>query len=171
VNQLKVGNGLENNVDIGPVIDKDGYEKVSRHVQDAKDKGGEVVTGGKGWNDGETYFFEPTVIKDATSDMLIMNEETFGPIAPIQKIESDEEGIQLANDTPFGLAAYVFTESVTRGTRITEQLDFGIIGWNDGVPSAAQAPFGGMKESGIGREGGTEGIEEYLETKYISLDL
>lgn len=100
-----------------------------------------------------------------------MHIETFGPVLPIQKFESDEEAIRLANDTPFGLAAYFFTQNVSRGIKISEALEYGIIGWNDGVPSCAQAPFGGMKQSGLGREGGTEGIEEYLETKYISLSI
>jgi succinate-semialdehyde dehydrogenase/glutarate-semialdehyde dehydrogenase len=171
VSKLNVGNGLEENIDIGPIIDQGGYEKVDRQVKDAVAKGAEIVTGGKEWNDGESFFYQPTVLKNVTSDMLVMNEETFGPIALIQKFASQEEVIKLANDSPFGLAAYLFTDSVTRGTRIVESLDFGIIGWNDGVPSAAQAPFGGVKESGIGREGGTEGIEEYIETKYISLDI
>jgi succinate-semialdehyde dehydrogenase / glutarate-semialdehyde dehydrogenase len=103
--------------------------------------------------------------------MLIMNEETFGPVIPIHKISTLEEGILLANTSPFGLAAYVYTENMSKGTQIVEGLDYGIIGWNDGVPSAAQAPFGGMKESGLGREGGVEGMEAYLETKYVSFVL
>lgn len=103
--------------------------------------------------------------------MKIMQEETFGPLAPVQKITSDEEAISLANSAPFGLAAYVFTENMARGMQLIEQLDFGIIGWNDGLPSAAQAPFGGMKESGYGREGGQEGIEAFLETQYVSIGL
>src|SRR5699024_5860687 len=98
-------------------------------------------------------------------------EETFGPVAPIQKVATDKEAIELANDTPFGLAAYVFTESMSRGINVIEQLDFGIVGWNDGLPSAAQAPFGGMKDSGYGREGGKEGIEAFLETQYVSIGL
>src|SRR5699024_5482713 len=116
-------------------------------------------------------FYAPTVLRDDQSNMLVMNEETFGPIAPIQSFETIEEVIQLANDTPYGLAANVFTESVGKGTRLIEQLDYGIVGWNDGAPSAAQAPFGGMKESGIGREGGKEGIEGFLETQYVSIGI
>jgi succinate-semialdehyde dehydrogenase/glutarate-semialdehyde dehydrogenase len=167
--KLKVGDPLSKDTDIGPLINQGAYEKVKNHVEDAIQKGAICVLGGKGEDKNNTYFYEPTILKDITPDMLIMNEETFGPIAPIQKINNDEEAIQYANDTPFGLAAYVFTENYKRANSIIEQLDFGIIGWNDGVPSAAQAPFGGMKQSGIGREGGSEGIDAFLETKYISV--
>ncbi|WEG11959.1 NAD-dependent succinate-semialdehyde dehydrogenase [Pullulanibacillus sp. KACC 23026] len=173
VAQLKLGNGLEEGVEVGPLIDQSGYEKVERQVKEAIEKGATCVVGGKGIADDEkeTYFFEPTVLAGVTADMEVMHIETFGPVAPIQKYETDEEAIRLANDTPFGLAAYVFTENVSRGTRLTEALDYGIVGWNDGVPSTAQAPFGGTKQSGLGREGGIEGIEEYLEVKYISLSI
>jgi succinate-semialdehyde dehydrogenase/glutarate-semialdehyde dehydrogenase len=171
VKKLKVGNGLEEGTDIGPIINKDGFDKISEHVEDAVSKGAVCVTGGKGTEENRGYFYEPTVLKDVDHEMLIMNEETFGPVVPVQKITSDEEGIRLANESEFGLAAYVYTESMSRGTRLVESLQYGIIGWNDGVPSAAQAPFGGMKESGIGREGGIEGIEAYLETKYVSVVL
>lgn len=172
VSQLKVGNGLDEGVDIGPMINKAGYEKVEKHVQEAVSKGAEIVIGGQGEviNDN-VCFYQPTILKDVTPDMLIMNEETFGPVAPIQKFETEEEVIEFANNTPYGLAAYFYTENVTRGTKIMESLDYGIVGWNDALPSTAQAPFGGMKESGIGREGGIEGIEPYLETKYVSLGL
>ncbi|WP_279389179.1 NAD-dependent succinate-semialdehyde dehydrogenase [Scopulibacillus darangshiensis] len=169
VKKLEVGNGMDEGVDIGPLIDKAGYEKVEHQVKDAIEKGATCVLGGEGKAGNGSYFYQPTVLKDATSDMEIMNIETFGPVAPIQKFENDDEAIRLANDTPFGLASYFFTSDVSRGTRISEGLDYGIVGWNDGLPSAAQAPFGGMKQSGLGREGGSEGIEEYLETKYISL--
>lgn len=171
VEKLKVGNGLEEGVDVGPLINKEGYEKVDGQVKDAVEKGAEVVTGGHGKAENNTYFYQPTVLKGANHNMDVMNIETFGPVAPVQKYETDEEAIRLANDTPFGLAAYFFTKDVSRGTRIAESLDYGIVGWNDGMPSAAQAPFGGMKESGLGREGGSEGITEYLETKYISLKI
>lgn len=169
VKKLKVGNGFEEDNDVGPIINKDGYEKIEYHVKDAVEKGGEVLVGGKGTAENDTYFFEPTVIKDADYDMVIMHKETFGPVIPIQKIETDEEAIRLANDTRYGLAGYFYTESITRGTKLSEGMDYGIIGWNNGAPSAAQAPFGGTKQSGIGREGGQEGIEPFLETKYISL--
>ncbi|WP_082233007.1 NAD-dependent succinate-semialdehyde dehydrogenase [Halobacillus massiliensis] len=169
VQELKVGNGLDEDVDIGPLINKDGYEKVVEHVKDAKEKGAEVVVGGEGKYDAP--FYEPTLILDAKENMLCMTEETFGPVLPVQKVKSDEEAVRLANDTPFGLAAYYFTESMNRGTKIAEALDYGIIGWNHGAPSAAQAPFGGLKQSGLGREGGAEGIEPFLETKYLSIGI
>jgi succinate-semialdehyde dehydrogenase / glutarate-semialdehyde dehydrogenase len=170
VNKLKVGNGMEQGTQVGPIIDKAGYEKIHQHVKNAVEKGAQCVVGGYGeMNDNGTYFYRPTVLKDVKSDMLIMNEETFGPIAPIQKFETIDEVIELANDTPYGLAAYLFTENLSRGTKVYEKLDYGIIGWNVGVPSSAEAPFGGMKESGIGREGAQEGIEEYVETKYIAI--
>ncbi|MFC7391840.1 NAD-dependent succinate-semialdehyde dehydrogenase [Scopulibacillus cellulosilyticus] len=172
VKKLKVGNGLEEGVDIGPLINKDGYEKVEHHVKDALEKGAKVVTGGKGEiKNDNAYFFEPTILKDCNEHMVCMQQETFGPLIPVQKIETDEEAIGAANHTRYGLAGYFFTESVTRGTKMAEALQYGIVGWNHGAPSAAQAPFGGMKESGLGREGGTEGFDEYLETKYISFGL
>ncbi len=169
--QLKVGNGLDEGVKIGPLVDKDGYEKVEKHVKDAVEKGAKVLVGGDGRTENNAYFYNPTVLTHATSDMLVMNEETFGPVAPIMTFETDEEAVQLANNTRFGLAAYFFTESMSRGTYLAENLDYGIVGWNDGAPSTAQAPFGGMKESGVGREGGQEGLEAFLETKYISIKL
>lgn len=169
--KLKVGNGLDEGVEIGPLVDKDGYEKVEKHVQDAVGKGAKVLVGGDGQTANEAYFYNPTILLNANPDMLVMNEETFGPVAPIMSFKTDEEAVKLANDTRFGLAAYFFTESMSRGTYIAENLDYGIVGWNDGLPSAAQAPFGGMKESGIGREGGKEGLEAFLETKYISIQL
>lgn len=168
---LKVGNGLEEGVEIGPLVDKDGYDKVEKHVLDAVSKGAKVLVGGDGRIENDAYFYKPTVLLNANSDMLVMNEETFGPVAPIMSFQTDEEAVRLANDTRFGLAAYFFTESMSRGTYIAENLDYGIVGWNDGMPSSAQAPFGGMKESGIGREGGQEGLEAFLETKYISIQL
>ena len=168
---LKVGNGLDEGVQIGPLVDKDGYEKVKKHVNDAVEKGAKVLVGGDGRTENNAYFFNPTVLIDATSEMLVMNEETFGPVAPIMSFETDEEAVKLANDTRFGLAAYFFTESMSRGTYLSENLDYGIVGWNDGAPSTAQAPFGGMKESGVGREGGQEGLEAFLETKYVSIKI
>lgn len=169
--KLKVGNGLDEGVTIGPLVDKNGYEKVEKHVQDAVSKGAKVLIGGDGQTENDAYFYNPTVLVDATSDMLVMNEETFGPVAPIMSFERDEEAVKLANDTRFGLAAYFFTDSMPRGTYLAENLDYGIVGWNDGSPSTAQAPFGGMKESGLGREGGQEGLEAFVETKYISIKL
>lgn len=170
VSQMNIGDGLDESVEIGPLINEDGLQKVVHQVEDAVQKGAKVVTGGNRL-ENERLFYAPTVIRDVDSSMEMMCEETFGPVAPIQQIETDEEAIQLANSTPFGLAAYVFTESMSRGIKVIEQLDFGIVGWNDGLPSAAQAPFGGMKESGYGREGGQEGIEAFLETQYVSIGL
>ena len=169
VKKLKVGDGL-GEVDIGPLINADGLQKVENHVKDAVEKGASLVTGGNRI-EGNGTFFEPTVLRDIDPSMIIMQEETFGPVAPIQKIETDEEAAELANSTEYGLAAYVFTENVSRGTKLIEKLDFGIVGWNDGVPSAAQAPFGGMKESGVGREGGHEGMDAFLETQYVSIGI
>ncbi|AOV08950.1 NAD-dependent succinate-semialdehyde dehydrogenase [Sporosarcina ureilytica] len=169
VDALKVGDGMDEEVQIGPLINQKGVDKVASHVANAVQHGASIVTGGKGLTEKEGTFYAPTVLRDVTSDMLVMNEETFGPVAPVQKFETIEEVIKLANHTKYGLAAYVFTESVRKGTRLIEQLDYGIVGWNDGTPSAAQVPFGGMKESGIGREGGREGIEAFLETQYVSI--
>jgi len=169
VSQLKVGNGADENVDIGPLINQASLEKVAHHVEDALSKGASLMTGGELITKEGGTFYAPTVISNADPSMVIMKEETFGPVAPIQKVETVEEAIALANDTPYGLAAYVFTDSIVKGTRLIEQLNFGIVGWNDGTPSAVQAPFGGMKESGVGREGGREGIEAFIESQYVSI--
>lgn len=164
---LKVGNGLDEGVDIGPLIDEAAVEKVMKHLEDAQMRGGEI-TGGKQL-DG--LFVQPAVVRYANEDMLCMNEETFGPIAPIASFESLEEVIERANATPFGLAAYVFTQNINEALYLAESLEYGIVGVNDGLPSTPQAPFGGWKQSGLGREGGHHGIEEFLEVKYISLGL
>nr|WP_062047322.1 NAD-dependent succinate-semialdehyde dehydrogenase [Bacillus sp. JCM 19034] len=170
VSKLKVGQGLSEDVQVGPLINKEAYEKVKQHVEDAQQHGAKVTIGGEGFvNKG--YYFNPTVIIHATDEMLIMQEETFGPVIPVTPVQSDEEAVRRANNSSYGLAAYLFTESMSRGVLISEQLEYGIIGWNDGAPSIAEAPFGGMKESGIGREGGIEGLEAYLETKYVSIGL
>ncbi|WP_153721294.1 NAD-dependent succinate-semialdehyde dehydrogenase [Sporosarcina cascadiensis] len=168
-NELKVGNGLEENVEIGPLIDKSAVEKVREHVKDAKSKGANVETIGGELKNG--LFYPPTVLANVTDDMLCMKEETFGPVLPIATFETEEEVIQRANDSNYGLAAYVFTENISAGIRICEALEYGIVGLNDGLPSAPQAPFGGFKQSGLGREGGHQGMDEYLEVKYISLGL
>ncbi len=171
VEKLKVGDGSDESIDVGPLINQDGLDKVSRHMQDAVSKGATVVTGGEPVTGSDGVFYQPTVVKDVDESMVVMHEETFGPVAPIQKITSDEEAARLANDTEYGLAAYVFTNSVARGTKLIEKLDFGIVGWNDGGPSAPQVPFGGMKESGIGREGGHEGIDAFIESQYVSIGM
>jgi succinate-semialdehyde dehydrogenase/glutarate-semialdehyde dehydrogenase len=171
----KVGYGLEEGVNIGPLIDKKGYEKVREHIEDAVAKGAKIEAGGKGYHDIEAedagYFFEPTVLSHVTEDMLIMKEETFGPVMPIVTFKDEAEAIRAANNTNYGLAAYLFTESLSRGIRVSEKLEYGIVGLNDGLPSTAQAPFGGFKESGLGREGGHHGLEAFLETKYISMGI
>lgn len=168
VSKLKIGNGMEPEVDIGPLIDQNAVDKVEEQLKDAVNKGGNVAYGGKRLAD---LYIEPTIVTDATDDMLCMFEETFGPLVPVTTFKSEEEAIERANNSSFGLAAYVFTENIERAIRISEALEYGIIGLNDGAPSTPQAPFGGFKESGLGREGGHHGIEEFLETKYISLAL
>lgn len=169
--ELVVGNGLTKSTDIGPVINQASFEKISAQIDDAITKGATLMTGNTFDVNKEmnTYFVHPTVLSNVSTDMLMMHEETFGPVAPIITYDKLEDAIQLANDTPYGLAAYFFTNDYRRGHYLFEQLDYGIIGWNDGSPSAAQIPFGGMKESGLGREGGIEGIEPYLETKLLSI--
>ena len=172
VKKFNVGNGLDDNVNMGPIIDKHGYQKVKDQVDDAVEKGATLVVGGPGeCKEDNVYYYLPTVLKDITSDMIIMEEETFGPVAPVQMFEDDNEAIQLANDSVYGLASYVYTASLKRGTKIAEELEYGIVGWNDGAPSAPEAPFGGVKESGYASEGGIEGVDAYLETKYISMNL
>ncbi|WP_342388869.1 NAD-dependent succinate-semialdehyde dehydrogenase [Salinicoccus bachuensis] len=168
---LKMGNGLEADTDIGPVINEEGYNKIYNQIREAESKGATVVCGNAFDTDPEkqTYFIEPTVLSNVSEDMLIMQEETFGPVIPITTFNSIDRAIEIANGTPYGLAAYFFTNDYRLGKYLHENLEFGVIGWNDGAPSAAHAPFGGMKESGLGREGGIEGIEGYLETKYISI--
>ncbi|MEH6943473.1 NAD-dependent succinate-semialdehyde dehydrogenase [Bacillus sp. JJ722] len=168
VRKLKVGNGLEEGVTVGPLIDENAVNKVHEHVEDALEKGAELLTPHMNQSG---LFVSPIVIGKVQDDMLCMSEETFGPLAPISTFKTNEEVIARANNTPYGLASYVFTQSISAAVEIAEALDYGIIGLNDGLPSVAQAPFGGMKESGIGREGGKYGIEEYLEIKYISLKI
>ncbi|MBS7529925.1 NAD-dependent succinate-semialdehyde dehydrogenase [Hazenella sp. IB182353] len=168
VAHLKVGNGLDAGVDIGPVIHENAVQKIEQQIKDAVEKGALITTGGNR-HAQDSYFFQPTVLIDVNDDMLIQQEETFGPVVPIQTFSSDQEAIQKANGSPFGLAAYVYTNHIGRATRLIEGLEYGIVGLNDGLPSTAQAPFGGYKESGLGREGGQEGLEAYLETKYVSL--
>lgn len=170
VKELKVGNGMEDGVKIGTLIDEAGYDKVMKHIEDAIEKGGKVMTGGNGDKSGG-YFVEPTVITDVTDDMICMSEETFGPLAPIQSFSNLDEAIKKANSTEFGLAAYYFTENYATGISLTEELDFGVLGWNNGAPSAANIPFGGLKESGVGREGAPEGLEPYTETKVTSIKI
>ncbi|CAH0345273.1 NAD-dependent succinate-semialdehyde dehydrogenase [Bacillus sp. CECT 9360] len=167
VKELKVGNGLEEGIDIGPLINERAVEKVQNHIDDAIKLGAKVEAGGK----SKDLFVEPTVLSNIDDSMLCMHEETFGPVMPIAPFKTTEEAIQRANDSIYGLAAYVFTENISKGIRTVEALEYGIVGLNDGLPSTPQAPFGGFKQSGLGREGGHFGIEEFLEVKYISLGL
>lgn len=166
VKSLEVGNGLVNGVSQGPLINEAALDKVERHLDDAVSKGAKVLLGGKRHSLGGT-FYEPTVITNATRDMLIFREEVFGPVAPLIRFTTEDEVVKMANDTVFGLAAYVFTESITRAWRVTEALDYGMVGLNEGLISTEVAPFGGVKQSGLGREGSKYGMEEYLEMKYI----
>ncbi|WP_276565210.1 NAD-dependent succinate-semialdehyde dehydrogenase [Halalkalibacter krulwichiae] len=168
VRALSVGDGFNEESDIGPLIDQAAVEKVKTQIDDAIQKGGEVVIGGEPISG---LFYQPTVVTGATDEMLCMNQETFGPVAPVSTFSSVEEVIKRANDSAFGLAAYVYTESLSDAIRMSEALEYGIVGVNDALPSVAQAPFGGYKESGLGREGGHHGIEEFLETKYISMGI
>jgi succinate-semialdehyde dehydrogenase / glutarate-semialdehyde dehydrogenase len=169
---LKVGNGVDAGVQIGPLIDQAGVNKVEAHVRDATSHGAHVRAGGhRPAERDHGYFFEPTVLTDVRDDMLVMREETFGPVAPIATFESEDEVMARANRGPFGLAAYFYTRDLSRAWRVSEGLEYGIVGINDPLPSTAQAPFGGYKESGLGREGGSEGMEAFLETKYVSMGL
>ncbi len=166
VKKLRVGDGLEGETDQGPLIDDKAIAKVEEHVADAKAKGANVTAGGKRHALGGT-FYEPTVLTNVSSDMLLAREETFGPVAPLFRAASDEEAIRLANDTEFGLAAYLYTRDLARSWRVTEALEYGIVGLNTGLISTEVAPFGGVKESGIGREGSKYGILEFTELKYV----
>lgn len=170
VAQLKLGNGLEEGVQQGPLIDEKAVQKVEAHLADALNKGATLLFGGKRSALGGT-FFEPTLLKDCHQQMRCAHEETFAPFCPVFRFESEEEAIAAANDTEFGLAAYVFTENTARQWRVAEALEYGMVGINTGLISNEVAPFGGIKNSGLGREGSKFGIEEYLEIKYLCLDL
>jgi succinate-semialdehyde dehydrogenase/glutarate-semialdehyde dehydrogenase len=165
---LKVGNGVDEGVEQGPLIDDAAVAKCEEHVADALSRGASLVTGGGRHALGGT-FFQPTILKDATHDMLIAREETFGPVAPVFRFETEAEAIRLANETEFGLAAYFFTRDHGRVWRFSEALDFGVIGVNTGLTSHEGAPFGGLKASGIGREGSRHGMDEFLELKYVCM--
>jgi succinate-semialdehyde dehydrogenase/glutarate-semialdehyde dehydrogenase len=166
VQQLKVGNGFESGVTQGPLIDEAAVEKAEDHISDAVSKGARVLLGGKRHSLGRT-FFEPTVLTDVTAQMKIAREETFGPVAPLFRFYKDEEVVQLSNDTEFGLASYFFSRDVGRIWRVAEGLEYGMIGINTGLISTETVPFGGVKQSGLGREGSHYGIDEFLEVKYL----
>ncbi len=168
VSKMKVGPGSDEGVMQGPLINEAGLLKVEAHVADALAKGAKIIVGGKRHALGRT-FFEPTVLIDVNADMRLATEETFGPVAPLFRFKHEEEAIRFANATPYGLAAYFYSRDVARVFRVTEMLEFGIVGVNDGIISTEVAPFGGVKESGLGREGSRHGVEEFLEMKYMFL--
>lgn len=168
--RLKIGNGLDEGVQQGPLIDEKAVAKVEEHIRDALENGAECLTGGKRSSLGGT-FFEPTVLCGVTAQMKVAHEETFGPLCPIFRFDSEDEVIRQANDTESGLAAYLFTRDTARQWRVSEALEYGMVGINTGIISNEAAPFGGIKMSGLGREGGKYGIDEYLELKYLCLDL
>lgn len=169
--ELKVGDGMAADTDVGPLIDAGAMEKMSEQIADAIKQDGKVIAGGKAMNSEDGFFYEPTVITFANDQMQIATEETFGPIAPIFIFKDEAEAIEKANHKYYGLAAYCFTKDLGRGLRMMRELEFGIVGINDATPVVIQAPFGGVKQSGIGNEGGKYGIEEYLEDKYVSIQL
>ena len=170
VQAIKVGNGLEAGITQGPLIEPAALEKVERHVADALSKGAKLITGGKPSALGGS-FYEPTILTNITNDMLITHEETFGPVAPIIPFESDEEALRLANNSEYGLASYFYSRDIARIWKAAESLEYGIVGVNTGIISNEVAPFGGVKQSGLGREGSTYGMDEYLELKYVCLGL
>jgi succinate-semialdehyde dehydrogenase/glutarate-semialdehyde dehydrogenase len=167
---LKIGRGTEDGVDIGPLVDASTRDKVAELVEDAQAKGARALVGGSAL-DGPGYFYEPTVLADVTPDARLLEEEIFGPVAPVTAFDSEDDAIAAANNTEYGLVAYVFTQDVKRALRVCERLETGMVGLNQGIVSNPAAPFGGVKQSGFGREGGYEGIEEYLETKYVAINL
>jgi succinate-semialdehyde dehydrogenase/glutarate-semialdehyde dehydrogenase len=165
---LKVGRGTDEGVQVGPLIDSDQREKVEKLVDDALERGARPIVGGKRL-DGAGYFYEPTVLSDVPDDARLLKEEIFGPVAPVKPFRDEQEALRWANDTEYGLVAYVYTRDLGRAFRVMEGLEYGMVGLNQGMVSNPAAPFGGVKHSGFGREGGHEGIEEYLETKYCAV--
>jgi succinate-semialdehyde dehydrogenase/glutarate-semialdehyde dehydrogenase len=167
---MKVGRGTEDGVQVGPLINKDAVDKVSELVGDALDKGARAVVGARP-GDGRGYFYQPTVLADVPGDARVLKEEIFGPVAPVASFDDEAAAVAAANDTEFGLVAYVYTRDLKRAFRVVEGLETGMVGLNQGLVSNPAAPFGGVKQSGIGREGGPEGIAEYLEIKYVAMNL
>lgn len=168
--RLKIGDGLDETTDLGPIIDRQGMNKLIGQVDDARSRGATVI-GEKPFGGAEPRFFPPTLLLDVTPEMLVCTEESFGPLAPLIAFETEEEAIRLANDSRYGLAAYYYTTNLDRMIRVGEALEYGVIGVNDASPTVAHAPFGGFKESGIGKEGGHQGIAEFLESKYLSIGM
>jgi succinate-semialdehyde dehydrogenase/glutarate-semialdehyde dehydrogenase len=167
---MKVGRGTDDSVEVGPLIDDNQRSKVSELVEDAVGRGAKALVGGHA-RDGAGYFYDPTVLTDVPGDARLLSEEIFGPVAPVKGFGDEDEAIAAANDTEYGLVAYVYTSNLKRALRVCEKLETGMVGLNQGMVSNAAAPFGGIKQSGFGREGGPEGIEEYLETKYVAVNL
>ena len=170
LSQMKIGDGLEDGVALGPLINQDAITKVQEHIADATAKGGTVFYGGES-HQGEGFFMPPTIVTGATKDMAVATEETFGPLAPLFKFEDVDEVIELANDTIFGLASYFYAKDLSRVYKVAEALEYGIVGVNTGIISTEVAPFGGVKQSGLGREGSHHGIDDYLELKYICMSV
>ena len=170
VKKLRVGDGLAGATEQGPLIDRKALEKVEEHIADALAKGARIAVGGKRHALGGT-FFEPTVVTDVTPQMMVAREETFGPIAPLFRFKTEADAIRMANDTEFGLAAYFYTRDLSRSWRVSEALEYGIVGLNTGIISTEVAPFGGVKESGFGREGSKYGIVDYTELKYVCVGI
>ena len=168
VEELKVGNGMDAGVTQGPLINADAVSKVEAHIADALKRGASIVTGGHRHTLGGN-FFEPTILANVPNDADIFREETFGPVAPLFRFSTEEEAVRMANDTEFGLASYFYSRDIGRIFRVAEALEYGIIGINEGIISTEIAPFGGMKSSGLGREGSKYGIEDYLEIKYLAI--
>ena len=166
VEKLVVGDGLADGVTLGPLVEPAAVTKVQEHLDDALSKGGKVLTGGKPHALGG-LFYEPTIVTNATKDMLVSVDETFGPFAPLFKFEDEDDVIALANDTIFGLASYFYAKDLSRVTKVAEALEYGIVGVNTGIISTEVAPFGGVKQSGLGREGSRHGMDDYMEMKYI----
>ena len=171
VSNMKVGDGLEDGTDLGPLITAKAIEKVQDHIADAKSKGAEVILGGGETLQGPGHFMEPTIVTGATREMKFSTDETFGPLAPLFKFENEDDVIEMANDTIFGLASYFYAKDLSRVYKVAEALEYGIVGVNTGIISTEVAPFGGVKQSGLGREGSHHGIEDYLEMKYVCLSV
>jgi succinate-semialdehyde dehydrogenase / glutarate-semialdehyde dehydrogenase len=167
---MKVGRGTEDGVEVGPLINEDQRSKVAQLVEDAVGHGARALVGGHA-RDGAGYFYDPTVLTDIPDDASLLKQEIFGPVAPVKGFDDEEAAIAAANDTEYGLVAYLYTSDLKRALRVVERLETGMVGLNQGMVSNPAAPFGGIKQSGFGREGGPEGIDEYLETKYVAVNL